>query len=142
MVGVSSSTGPYGRASRQALFSAEQACAIAGVSADLLSNRFGKRFEAAAEFTLADILGLGVMGELLARADTDLEAFAVGFTYLFQALAASSDVERLDGVTAVLGPRSAELCSSEDVSVQRVPAGSVTVPLGPLLANLRDLVFA
>jgi hypothetical protein len=132
---------------RSARFSADEICGLLDLAPDWLSQWRLDRLIPTGEdrgsspFTLADILSIAVTQEISARADIHLESYAEGLGWLVQALAAA-DVERLDDVMAIVGPRSAELWDRGQQRIRAVPSDWVAIPLGPILSNLRDRVFS
>lgn len=126
-------------------FSADEVCRFVGVSRGQLNAWLaGGRCQVCGGvgFTLADILGLAVVRELSVRCGDDLRTFAAGLEALFQLLATTPQVERLDDVTAVVGPHTAELWTCETVRTRMIPVDWVSAQFGPLLAGLRDQAFA
>jgi hypothetical protein len=81
------------------------------------------------------------MREMERRIDSRIDEFACGLRQLSRALAAITDVERTDHLCAVIGPRFGFLWQLPDGDTRHRERDTVVVPLRPLLAELRDLVF-
>jgi hypothetical protein len=129
------------------VFSRAQACVFAGVTrADLA------RWEQAADVSLGarrggylsmpDLLGLCVLRELDARLGPRFGDYALGVSQLVAALETAEEVERLDSHVALVGADFARLCELRSEHVSCAGDAFISVPLHPLLAELRDRVFS
>jgi len=131
---------------KPARFSRESACAILGIPVSAPAEWEARGAQAwddrpDGRFAMSDVIALAVSREMARRLGPRLSDFAPGVKQLFQVLAARSDVERADDLSAVIGHQFAYLwqvdgttrCDARDI---------VVVPLRPILRELRDQVFS
>jgi hypothetical protein len=129
-----------------ASFSREEACAIVGIPVSTLIEweRQGCRNWGPGDdrpFALSDLLALAVIREMARCLGPRLNDFAFGVGQLFQALAARTDMERADDLSAVIGPHFAFLWKIHEGDDRSRERDMVVVPLRPLLADFRNQVF-
>lgn len=128
-------------------FSRDDACSIVGIPISTLAEweqkgRLGDSGPGARPFAFSDLLALAVMRETVRRTGPQIDAFASGLRQLLQALAAMTDVERADCLYAVIGPRFGFLRRTPGEDSLDREGDVVVMPLGPLLSELRDMVFS
>jgi hypothetical protein len=125
-------------------FSREEACEITGLPPGIL-----ERWEAAAagagfcpppDFTLSGLVALAVLHACAGRPNAEVEC-ATGVAQLFRLLA-KTDLRRLGAQTVVIGRDVASLCEIRAAHVHFEGDAFLTIPLGPLIADLQDRVFA
>jgi hypothetical protein len=97
--------------------------------------------ELGATLTLADLVGLAVLGVSVRCLASGADAFAVGHAGVFDALRERADIEGLDGYVALVGHDSARIAERYD-SENCAADDFLVVPLRPILADFRDRVFA
>ncbi len=125
-------------------FSRDEACEITGLPPEIL-----ERWEAAAaaagfctprDFTLAGLVALAVLHACAGRPNAEIE-FAIGVAQLFRVLG-KGELRRLSAQTAVIGRDVASLCELRAAHVHFEGDAFLAIPLGPLIADLQDRVFA
>ena len=140
---------PRGRAGKQLKsrrYSRAAASRIVGLAPTALARweraaarEIGLRLPASLAFP--DVLALGVLREVSARLGARVDGFTAGLGQLFATLDAIRDIERLDGLVALVGQDFARLTQVQRDHVSCVGDAFVVVPLRPILVGLRDLVF-
>ena len=125
-------------------FSPEAACGILGLPTAELDrwNRALAALRLAASLTFSDLVALAVVAEASRRLGAGADAFALGLCRLFVAIADEADVERLDEHVALVGRDFARIARLKDDHIRCAGDGFIVVPLAPILADLRDQVFA
>jgi hypothetical protein len=91
---------------------------------------------------LEEIQALAVVGEAARRLGPMANAFEPGLGRLFAALAERDGVERLDDHVALIGRDFASLARMKGDHIRCAGDSFLVIPLGPILAALRDRVFA
>jgi hypothetical protein len=124
-------------------FTPAAACEILGLTAGELDrwDRAGAALRLAESVTFADLLALAVMAEASRRLGAGVEDFALGLCRLFVALAERTDLERLDDHVALVGRDFARVARLKGDHISCTGDAFIVVPLGPILADLRDQVF-
>jgi hypothetical protein len=124
-------------------FTPAAACEILGLTAGELNrwDRAGAALRLAESLTFADLLALAVLAEASRRLGAGVEDFALGLCRLFVALAERTDLERLDDHVALVGRDFARVARLKGAHIRCAGDAFIVVPLGPILADLRDQVF-
>lgn len=120
------------------------ACEIVGLTPAEL-ERWGKATAAlrlAPSLTFADLLALAVVAEASRRLHAGAGDFELGLRRLFVAMAERADLERLDDHVALVGRDFARVARLRGDHISCAGDGFLVIPLGPILAALRDRVFA
>jgi hypothetical protein len=127
-----------------AWFSPAAACDILGLQAGELERweRASAALRLAEALTFADPLALAVLAEAARRLGDGVGAFGLGLRRLFTTLAERDDLERLDDHVALVGRDFAQLARLKADHVRCPDGGFIVVPLGPILADLRDRAFS
>jgi hypothetical protein len=124
-------------------FTPAAACEILGLPPGQL-ERWDKAIAAlqlAPSLTFADLLALAVMAQASRRLGADVEDYALGLCRLFVALAERTDLERLDDHVALVGRDFARVARLKGDHIRCAGDAFIVVPLGPIVADLRDQVF-
>jgi len=82
------------------------------------------------------------LGDAFSQDASCVGASAAGIEQLFGLLAARPDIDRLDKLSVVLGHDFARLVEADGDCAGKTGGDVVVVPLGPILAALRDEVFS
>ena len=125
-------------------FAPAAACEIVGLSPAEL-ERWGKATAAlrlAPSLTFAELLALAVVAEASRRLGAGARDFELGLCRLFVAMAERADLERLDDHVALVGRDFARVARLRGDHISCAGDGFLVIPLGPILAGLRDRVFA
>jgi len=128
----------------EAGFAPATACEIVGLTPAEL-ERWGKAIAAlrlAPSLTFADLLALAVVAEASHRLGARARDFELGLCRLFVAMADQSDLERLDDHVALVGRDFARVARLRGDHISCAGDGFLVIPLGPILAGLRDRVFS
>jgi hypothetical protein len=127
-----------------ARFTREAACEILGLEAHTLDrwDRASAALRLATSLTFADLVALAVVAEASRRLGADTGDYTLGLCRLFVALAEPADAERLDEHVALVGRDFARVARLKDDHIRCAGDGFIVVPLAPILADLRDQVFA
>jgi hypothetical protein len=127
-----------------ARFTREAACEILGLEPHELHSwdRASAALRLATSLTFADLLALAVVAEASRRLGAATSDYGLGLCRLFVALAEPADAERLDEHVALVGRDFARLARAKDDHIRCAGDGFIVVPLGPILAGLRDRAFA
>ena len=125
-------------------FTREAACEILGLAAHEL-DRWDRALAAlrlAPSLTFADLVALAVVAEASRRLGAAAGDHTLGLCRLFEALAEPADAERLGEHVALVGRDFARVARAKDDHIRCAGDGFIVVPLAPILADLRDQVFA
>ncbi len=127
-------------------FSRADACTVVGLTcADFDQWERALSAEAGVQLTptlaFADLLALAILRAVIERLGWRAGAFTLGVGQLFQGLGTRPDLERLDDYAALVGRDFARLAELRSDHVRCSGDEFVVVPLGPILARLRDQVF-
>jgi hypothetical protein len=120
------------------------ACEIVGLTQAEL-DRWDKAITAlwfARSLTFADLLALAVVAEASHRLGGRAQDFELGLCRLFMAMADRGDLERLDDHVALVGRDFARVARLRGDHISCAGDGFLVIPLGPILARLRDRVFS
>jgi len=127
-------------------FTWEAAAPIVGLAPSVLSrwerlllDRAG--FDLGSTLSFADLAGLAALSATVRCLGAGADGFAGGLARLFEALRDRADVEHLDGYVALISRDSARLAERYD-NERCAAADILVVPLRPILADFRGLVFA
>jgi hypothetical protein len=125
-------------------FSQEAACEILGLEAHELDRWDLVRAAPSLARTLsfADLMAVAVVAEASRRLGAAASDYGLGLCRLFVALAEPADAERLDAHVALVGRDFARVACLRDDHIRCAGDGFIVVPLAPILADLRDRVFA
>ena len=96
----------------------------------------------APSLTFADLLALAVVADASHRLGERARDFELGLCRLFVAMADRADLERLDDHVALVGRDFARVARLKGDHISCAGDGFLVIPLGPILAGLRDRVFA
>jgi hypothetical protein len=125
-------------------FAPAAACELVGLTPAEL-DRWGRAIAAlrlAPSLTFADLLALAVVAEASHRLGARGRDFELGLCRLFVAMADQSNLERLDDHVALVGRDFARVARLRGDHISCAGDGFLVIPLGPILAGLRDRVFA
>jgi hypothetical protein len=118
------------------------AASPAGADATPELARCRRALELAPSLSFAEIVALAIVGDASHRLGAGVERFELGLARLFTALAAHDCLDRLDDHVALVGRDFACLAQIKVDHIRCADDGFIVVPLGPILAELRDRVFS
>ena len=135
---------PHAGAAPGVRLTREAASDILGLEAPELGrwDRALAALRLATTLTFADLMALAVVAEAARRLGAAADDYTLGLCRLFTALAEPADAERLGEQVALVGRDFARVARAKDDHIRCAGDGFIVVPLAPILADLRDQVFA